>query len=67
MFAKHQKPFYSVFSIGKKARWVFTGKLVINLYKKFVSVGIQHRGMLKNTRTCNHFQRLSNAVFILKN
>jgi len=32
VIAKHQKPFSSSFSLGKEARWVFIGKLVIYFY-----------------------------------
>jgi len=62
----------SVFSLGKEASWVFPAKLMIYLCKKFVpAVVIQHLGILKNARDCNHSQRFSTAqlcaaVFILK-
>jgi len=53
LLAKHQKPFPSVFSLGKETSWAFTAELVIYLYKKFVPVVvIQHGRILKNARAC---------------
>jgi len=58
---KHQKPFSSVFSLGKETSRAFTAKLVIYLYMKFVSVVIQHHGILKNAQSLQPFPKVFNC------